>query len=140
MSPSPKDLLCPSAQPDMEGARVIGMVSGTPEAPQIAYLAPGVEIDPSVTTQLGKLEPTQVFRFAAKCEQSRCSHFNGARCSLVSRVVEQLPEVVDVLPACQVRNDCRWYAEEGGAACRRCPQVITMIPRREDALNRAAMP
>lgn len=124
----------------MEGARVIGVISGTPEIPEIAYLGPGVEIDSSVTAQMGELEPTQVFRFAAKCEQTRCSHFDGTRCSLVSRVIEQLPEVVDVLPTCQVRGDCRWYAEEGGAACRRCPQVITMIPKRADALNRAAMP
>ena len=29
---------CPSAQPDMAEARVIGVVSGTAEAPRIAYL------------------------------------------------------------------------------------------------------
>lgn len=140
MPDSPRQLLCPSAQPDMEEARIIGMIGGTPEVPQIAYLGPGVEIDSRVTTQLGALEPTQVFRFAAKCEESRCCHFDGVRCSLAARIVEQVPEVVDILPACQIRTDCRWYAEESAAACRRCPQVITMIPKRADALNRAAMP
>jgi hypothetical protein len=50
-----------------------------------------------------------------------------------------LPEVVDILPACQVRRSCRWYAEQGGAACRRCPQVVTMIPKLDDALNRVAL-
>jgi hypothetical protein len=45
--------MCPSAHTDMEGARIIGVISGTPEDPQIAYLKPGVEIDPGVTTRLG---------------------------------------------------------------------------------------
>lgn len=140
MPPEPKDLMCPSAQPDMEGARVIGLLSGTPEAPEIAYLEPGVHVDASVMERLGTLSPTQVFRFAAKCEQSRCAHFDGSRCALARRIVEQLPEVVDVLPACQIRPTCRWYAEEGAAACRRCPQVVTMIPKRDDLLNHAALP
>ncbi|MCC2643223.1 MAG: nitrogen fixation protein [Nitrospira sp.] len=140
MSPLRNDLLCPSAQPDMNEARVMGVVGGTPEAPEIAYLGPGAEIDPSLTNQLKELHPTQVFRFAAQCEPSRCAHFEEGRCSLANRIVQYLPEVVDVLPPCQIRHGCRWYAEEGAPACRRCPQVITMIPKRADALNHAATP
>jgi hypothetical protein len=133
-------LLCPSAQPDMAEARVIGLVSGTPEEPQIAYLAPGVHVDPSVASNLGGLDPGHVFRFAARCEQSRCSHFEAGRCSLAERIVAMLPVVVDALPACSVRPSCRWFAEQGGAACRRCPQVLTLAPRSEDAMTRAAQP
>jgi hypothetical protein len=25
-----------------------------------------------------------------------------------------------------IRKDCRWYAQEGGAACLRCPDVTTV--------------
>jgi len=132
--------MCPSAQPDMEGARIIGVLSGEPDAPQVAYLERGVEVDLSVTDQLGELAPSEVFRFAAKCETSRCCHFDGSRCALAGRIVNQLPEVVDLLPRCQIRPTCRWFAEQGGAACRRCPQIVTMIPRGDDALNRAARP
>jgi hypothetical protein len=140
MHPVAQDLTCPSAQPDMEGARIIGVIGGTPEAPQIAYLEHGVAIDESVARGLGGLEPTEVFRYAAKCERGRCSHFADGRCSLASRIVDQLPEIVDLLPRCQIRATCRWFAEQGGAACRRCPQVVTRIPKRDDALNRAATP
>ena len=140
MTRSPTDLLCPSAQPDMEGARIFGVLSGTPEEPHVAYLKPGVEIDGDVAQHLGSIAPTQVFRFAAKCEQGGCCHFAGGQCSLAQRIVTQLPEVVDLLPACQIRAGCRWFAEHGGAACRRCPQVVTMIPQRDDALNHAASP
>jgi len=38
-----------------------------------------------------------------------------------------------------IRATCRWYAEQGGDACMRCTQVVTMIPRRDDALNKAAL-
>lgn len=140
MPSTARDLTCPSAQPDMEGARIIGVLSGTPEAPQIAYVPPGITLDVDVADGLGELSSTQVFRFAATCEQHRCAHFDGARCSLAQRIVAQLPEVVDILPRCQIRPTCRWYAEEGGAACRRCPQVVTMIPKRADPLNRVAAP
>lgn len=136
----PDQPLCPSAQPDMEGARIIGLISGSAEEPRVAYLPPGLAVDPGVSRSLLPLAPTQVFRFAATCESGHCMHFAHGRCSLAARVVEQLPEVVDLLPPCQIRAGCRWYSEQGGAACRRCPQVITMVPRREDDLNRVAMP
>lgn len=65
-------LSCPSAQPDMAEARVIGILSGTPEAPRIAYLKDEARIDPADLPDLGPLEPMQVFRFAARCEEGRC--------------------------------------------------------------------
>jgi hypothetical protein len=111
----------------MDGARVFGVLSGKPEAPRIAYLKAGTTIDPDAI-DLGGLPPTQVFRFAARCETSRCVHFNGQRCTLAARVVERLPEVVDALPPCVIRPTCRWHREQGPAACRRCPQVVTMVP------------
>jgi hypothetical protein len=123
----------------MEGARIIGVLSGTPSDPRVAYLEPGTQIDPDISTGIGELAPTQVFRFAAKCEKGGCSHFSEGRCSLGDRVVAHLPEIVDSLPVCQIRSSCRWFAEQGGSICRRCPQVVTMIPRGDDALNRAAI-
>jgi hypothetical protein len=132
--------MCPSAQPDMEDAQIIGVISGDDSAPQVAYLERGVDIELGVATQLGEIAATEVFRIAAKCETSRCCHFDGASCALAARIVNQLPEVVDILPRCKIRPTCRWFAEQGGAACRRCPQVVTLIPREDNALNRAARP
>ena len=139
MTPGSRDLTCPSAQPDMEAARIIGVVTGSPGFPTIAYVEQGVRVDESVAGALGVLDRTEVFRFAAKCESGRCLHFADGRCSLARRIVDQLPEVVDLLPRCQIRATCRWFAEQGGAACRRCPQVLTRIPKADDALNRAAL-
>jgi hypothetical protein len=140
MSDDESTLSCPSAQPDMDGARVFGLIEGSAEAPRIAYLKESAVVDEAILENLGPLEPTQVFRFAAKCEESRCAHFNGTRCTLAERIVEKLEPVVDVLPPCLIRPTCRWHAERGPAACLRCPQVVTMIPEGDDALNRAARP
>jgi hypothetical protein len=48
--------------------------------------------------------------------------------------------VVDHPPPCTIPPTCRWHAAEGISACHRCPQVVTMIPKADDALNRAARP
>jgi len=132
------ELSCPSAQPDMEGSRVFGVIGGSVEEPRVAYLKESAVVDVSFYGKLGTLQPTHVFRFAASCEEHRCAHYDGQRCTLIQRIVEKLDPVVDLLPPCLVRPTCRWFAEVGSEACRRCPQVITMIPKGDDKLNQAA--
>ena len=134
----PRELSCPSAQPDMVDARVFGLISGPPEEPRISYLEQWVVVEVEALAALQPLAPTHVFRFAARCEESRCSHHDGVRCDLGRRVVEMLEPVVEAAPLCVIRPTCRWFAEQGAEACRRCPQVVTMIPEADDALNRAA--
>ena len=131
-------LSCPSAQPEMLDARVFGIIGGTPEAPRVAYLKENAVVDPVVFGKLKGVEPTHVFRFAARCEEHRCAHFNGSRCTLAQRIVEKLKPVVDLLPPCLIRPTCRWFAEVGSEACLRCPQVVTKIPKGDDGLNQAA--
>jgi hypothetical protein len=41
-------------------------------------------------------------------------------------VVQILPVVVDALPPCTIRNNCRWFSQEGEAACKRCPEITTV--------------
>jgi hypothetical protein len=138
---APKDgLSCPSAQPNMQDARIFGVIGGSAEEPRIAYLKESAVVDPSALEQLGPLEPTQVFRFAARCEESRCVHFNGSRCTLAERIVAKLAPVVDTLPPCLIRPTCRWYAERGAEACLRCPQVVTMVPSGDETLDQVARP
>src|SRR5689334_19918585 len=90
---------CPSAQPEMDGARVFAVLAGTPANPRIAYFKKGVVVEPSVVKRLGSIPSTQVFRFAARCEEKRCVHYEGARCTLAQRIVNTLDAVVDTLPS-----------------------------------------
>jgi hypothetical protein len=122
----------------MADARVIGIISGTPEQPRIAYLKEDALLRPGQLPDTGGLDPTEVFRFGARCEEGRCAQFEGGKCSLGHRIVQGTDPVVDALPPCTLRASCRWFAEQGEPACLRCPQVVTLLPRGDDQLSRAA--
>lgn len=132
------ELSCPSAQPDMQDARIFGVIAGTPAEPRVAYLKKKAQVTPEMLGELGDVDPTRVFRYAARCENGRCAQYEDGRCSLAQRIVRHLAPVVAELPSCQIRDTCRWFAEESGAACLRCPQVVTLVPEDQNALRHAA--
>jgi len=119
-------LLCPSAQPTMEGGRVLGVVQPVGDGFEVSYLDQPLAVTPGVLALSGDAQPTEVFRLAAPCQTRRCPHYDGSDCSLVTRIVQIMPAVVHQLPRCQIRPECRWFHQEGAAACRRCPQVSTV--------------
>jgi len=122
------ETLCPSAQPDWDGARVIGVVGGTPERPETAYLDQAQPVTEEILELAGPVAPAEVFRFAAPCANAACGHYDGAehKCRLAEKTVRWVEQAVDSLPKCSIRASCRWWQQEGPAACRRCPQVVTI--------------
>ncbi len=118
--------LCPSAQPGMDECRVLGVVRRDGSAPMLEYLNQRLPATPEVLAMSAPLKPTEVFRLAATCAEGRCPHFDGKDCRLATRIVKILPAVVDSLPACIIRSECRWYSQEGASACRRCPGITTV--------------
>jgi len=118
--------LCPSAQPGMDECRILGLVQWEGPAPKLQYLNQHVPATPAVLAMAAPLKPTEVFRLAATCAEHCCPHFDGADCRLATRVVQILPAAVDTLPPCIIRKDCHWYSQEGGAACKRCPEITTV--------------
>jgi hypothetical protein len=122
---SPTGLLCPSARPQMTGCNVIGVVTHVEAEPRIAYLD---SLQPATAEVLALASPARaetVFRFSAPCAGGGCAHFNGSACRLATRIVQILPRVVDDMPPCGIRPQCRWFSQEGKAACQRCPQIVT---------------
>jgi hypothetical protein len=119
--------LCPSSQPGMDQCTVIGVVQQRGEStPSIVYLNQILPATSEVLAMSAPLRPTEVFRLAATCAEGKCPHFDGNDCRLATRIVKRLPPIVDGLPACMIRKDCRWYSQEGKAACLRCPGVTTV--------------
>lgn len=116
---------CPSARPEWNGSFVFGISAGTVNEPRVVYLEAPLEITDDVRRMTAGAELTEVFRFAAPCVNAACQQFADGRCSLARRTVELLPAVASTLPDCLIRPACRWYQEEGEAACFRCPQVVT---------------
>jgi hypothetical protein len=120
-----KPLMCPSAQPEMQESVVLGLFEDTPEGRRLAWIEKPQPVTPQLLAKTGEVDPRNIFRFAARCEENHCVHFNGRDCQLASRIVQILPVVVEALPACRIRPECRWYQQEGRAACLRCPEVVT---------------
>ncbi len=118
--------LCPSAQPGMDNCRVLGVVQQNGPAPRLVYLNEILPATPEVLAMSAPLKPTEVFRLSATCAEHKCPHFDGSDCQLATRVVNMLPPVVDTLPPCTIRKDCRWFSQEGGEACKRCPEITTV--------------
>ena len=135
---SSKQIDCPSAQPTTDGARIFGVMTGTPEAHRVGYLTEALPVSEELLALSGPAKPTQLFRIAAPCAGGGCKHFKDNACSLAKRVVEGVPAVVDALPACQIRPTCRWFREQGKAACFRCPQVMTDKSNASDHEKRIA--
>ena len=115
---------CPSAQPGAKTARIYGVLTGPAEDRRVGYLTQSLPVTPGLLALSGPALPTELFRIAAPCANGACRHFNGA-CTLAKRIVASLPAVVDALPPCQIRSTCRWFLQEGKAACFRCPLIAT---------------
>ncbi len=130
---------CPSAQPDMDNARPLGVLTGHPGEVRIAFFKRDALAGFDWREKFAGPESTHVLRFAAKCEHGKCGHYKDGRCSLGERVRDRLPAVVDVLPPCLIRSTCRWHAEQGDDVCLRCPQVATMVPASERAVAEVAV-
>jgi hypothetical protein len=132
--------MCPSAQPEIAGSVAFGVVAGTPANPQVAWIESPVPVTRELLALTAPVEPTQVLRIAAPCQEKACCHFDGTDCRLATRLVQLLPAVVDTLPPCRIRPDCRWFRQEGSAACRVCPQVVTYCVDPSPDLELAATP
>jgi hypothetical protein len=118
--------MCPSAQPGMDNCRVLGVIDHDAPKPMLLYLNREMAVTPEVLALAAPLKPTEVFRLAATCEEQRCPHYDGTDCQLATRIVAMIPAAVESLPPCLIRKDCRWYSQEGEAACHRCPEITTV--------------
>lgn len=116
------------------------LTAGAGGEPLLGYLREPRPVSAELLALAGPVAPTEIFRFSAPCAGSACQHFDGRNCRLVSKVVQAVPAVVEKLPPCRIRRTCRWWQQEGGAACRRCPLIVTESDHASDDLRRAADP
>lgn len=135
-----RDILCPSAPPESAEAKVIGVVA-RPDGPEkIRWVEKPVKVTPELLDAASPASPSSIMRIAGKCSSNECVHFDGQDCGLATRLVQALDPVVAKPPPCNIRADCRWFAQEGVAACFRCPQVVTEVVEPDKRLADAARP
>jgi hypothetical protein len=134
--------LCPSAPWHHEGAIVFGVTAGTAKAPKVLFLKQMQAPTDALKAKLGDVAPEQVFRVAAPCRGSGCQHHSAATndCGLATRIVQQVDPVQDRWATCGIRASCVWWAQEGVAACIRCPQIATRNLFPSEQVRRASTP
>ena len=126
---------CPSAPAHHEDALVFGVVAGTEDATEIAYLQEPVPMTAELRAMTNGLHAGEVFRTTSRCLESGCREYANGRCTLGDRIVDTLPALSGALPPCSIRTSCRWFAEQGPRACQRCPQIVTFVPSRPSDAN-----
>jgi hypothetical protein len=136
----PDRVNCPSAQPNQDADTVIGVVGTREGRPQVSLLPKPVPLQSVAHLIPDNIPITEVLRLTAPCAERHCVHFSDDRCTLASRIVARLPAIVDRLSSCAIRPSCRWWQQEGPAACHRCPQIITEPFRNSDLMREVATP
>src|SRR5262249_16492578 len=116
---------CPSASVAQDNTVVIGVVVAQGSNPRVAQLPKPVPLESVAHLIPDSVPATEVLLLPAPSPERPCVHFNNGRCALASRIVQRLPVVAERLSPCAVRPSCRWWRQEGAAACRRCPQIVT---------------
>jgi hypothetical protein len=91
---------------------ILGVISRDEDEPRLAYLDELALATPETLELAAPLDPSQVFRLSARCEEKKCTHFDG--------------------------RDCRWFRQEGRAACVRCPQIVTGVYDADATLQQVA--
>ena len=116
-----KPILCPSSTAE-PGHLLHGVVVDG----RVVPLDRAVPVDEGFLTK-ARLhgEPRSRMRFASPCAGSGCEHFAGGRCGVADRVVKPENEPIPLQP-CAIRDGCRWWKQEGPAACATCPTVVAI--------------
>ena len=119
-------ILCPSATSIGPDSQVFGVLTKTSEGEfRVGYLNEAVAVTAELVDAIAPAKPTEVLRVASPCVEHACKHFDGTDCQLGRRIATMLDPAVDALPRCAIRPRCRWFHQDGPAACRRCPLVAT---------------
>jgi hypothetical protein len=116
---------CPSST-CAEGALLLGILTSSG---RIAYVQPPTRVDAEFVARAKERgHPERAFRFSSPCVEGRCPQWTGEHCGLGELVAKQAHDVQTSepagLPACSIRSSCRWYFEQGRAACAVCPTVV----------------
>jgi hypothetical protein len=119
-----EQLACPSA-PARAGASLLAIMGSDG---RLAHVSPPIPVDEAFVAAASRHgRPEARMRFTAPCLREGCAQWTGSSCGVIEEVLatgahEDQPAR---LPRCDIRSGCRWYRQEGGAACRACPLVVT---------------
>jgi hypothetical protein len=94
---------------------------------RIGYLGNPLDVDDEFVKRAHEgRTPERRFRFVNRCAESGCHQWTGTRCGVIDKVMKELEgHEAEALPKCGIRPHCRWFAQNGAAACSVCALVVT---------------
>jgi hypothetical protein len=116
--------VCPSS-PLEYATHLLGVVG---RDGRIHYVSPALPLDDDFRVAASRRGKTGArLRLSGPCLESGCQQWTGSRCGVIEDVLEETADVdLDTeLRPCTIRRDCRWFAQQGAAACHVCPLVVT---------------
>ncbi len=124
-----REIACPSA-PCEEDSRLFGVVG---PSGRVGYVIPSLPVTTDFVRRAEAGESaTQRFRFTAPCIGVSCSQWDGQGCRIGAELAAgsaasgaSASVAGAELPDCGIRDTCRWFDQEGAAACALCPLVTT---------------
>lgn len=114
------ELDCPSMLPDLARAVIAKVVVGEE---RLEFVAEEIQVPASLPLAADPESLLRRARFVGSCRAGECGHWTGVSCRLghaIARV--DIPSSIHI-SRCSIRSSCRWYKENGSAACRPCQHV-----------------
>jgi len=121
---------CPSA-PAVGSSRLLGIVG---PGGRVVYTPGGPRLTETLRSGLGETRADghleTRYRFSGACVESGCAFWQEGECAAVTAAHREYDAVAGAaadgpLPECGIRDTCRWWAQEGPAACAVCTFVVT---------------
>lgn len=119
-------ILCPSAE-GKKGALLLGRVKADN---RVAFANMPMTVTEDFVEAARQTAPEgraeYGYRFSSPCVTKGCKQWDGERCAVSGRMLDLLSEMeTEDLPDCLIRANCRWFAQDGAAICRKCTFVTT---------------
>jgi hypothetical protein len=121
---SSETVLCPSSRCE-PGAILLGIRLPNGRV-HFAHDVMEVSDEFAVAARSGR-SPGARFRFSSPCVRGACRQWTGERCGVIDLILEHMVSPDGDLPACPIRDRCRWFHQSGTEACRICPLVSTDV-------------
>jgi hypothetical protein len=125
-------LLCPSSSVT-EGTLLLGVIQSNKT---VILLETPLEVDNAfieIAEKSGPLEKR--FRFAGKCIKSNCRQWIDTKCGVVPMLMGTNDLMEDELKLCSIREQCRWFYQDGAKACEICSYIVTISLEEDETLD-----
>jgi hypothetical protein len=111
---------CPSMLPGLARG-VIAKVVRNDE--RLRFLAEEIPVPAALPLAVDSETVLKRARFVGACRTDECGHWTGVTCRLGHAIASVEIQSSSKVAPCAIRSSCRWFKENGSAACAPCQHV-----------------